>query len=142
MQEAAEAAEEVEKLQAQQRSSLAEGAHRMDLARERMRKASRELKRPRDRHLCKGRALAGLREMSKDFQVLERGLERMRERDGRVSDLLDNRRDLLLRACFELKKTVDAGQMFRDVERARSVAEPLGGRRLDTALPDWVPGRN
>ena len=141
MREASEAAERIAERQTTQRAALAEGAERMDRMRERMRKKSEALKKPRARHLDKGRTLAALREMSKDLDSLERDLDGMRKRDAEVSDLLDDRRDALLRACFELKRTADAGRLYRDVERARTFDEPVGGRTFESSLPDWVPGR-
>lgn len=142
MQEIDDVTTEVRAKQAQQRRSLERGAEKMDLARERIRKRSEALKKPRNRNLDKNRLQAALREMSKDLERLEKGFERMLKRDEDVSDMLDKRRDLLLRDCFRLKRLVDSRRIFEDVKRVRTLGEPVGGRRVDSTLPSWVPGRN
>ena len=142
MQEAGDVSGKVRVEQAQQRRSIARGAEKMNRARDRIRKRSDALRKSRDRNLDKNRLKAALREMSKELDTLEKGFEHMRRRDERVSELLDERRDLLLRDCFQLKRLVDARQMFDDANRVRTLDEPVGGRRLESTLPAWVPGRN
>ena len=142
MKKAEDLAGKVHEMQAHQRRSIAAGTEKMNKARERIRKRSNALRKPRDRNLDNKRMMAALREMSKDLDRLERDVASMRKRDEDVSDLLDNRRDLLLRDCFELKKLADEHRLFRDIDRVRSLAEPLGGQRLRSILPEWVSNKS
>lgn len=139
MEKAGDVAEQIRSIQSKQQRSLEVGSEKLVRERKRIRKRSESLKKPRNRQLDKERMLASLREMSKDMDSLEKGFARMQERDTLISELLEERRDLLLRDCFELKKIIDARRLFEDVERVRSLDEPIGGRQLGSILPNWVP---
>lgn len=141
MENVAGVTKQIRVMRAKQRRHVGQGSEELARAREHQRKNADAMKKPRDRHLNKARLVSALKEMSKDLARLEGRLKRMEDRDHEISELLDKRRDLLLRDCFELSRVVKSRDMFVDLNRTRSLAEPIGGHTLASVLPSWIPSK-
>lgn len=142
MDQASDIAGQVKSTQRRQRAGIARGSEKLRLARERARRAQLALMKPRDRHLNTGRLRAAVLEISKDIASCEKELDAMKRRDEEVRDALSARNDHLLSDCLALSRIVDSKRLFEDADRARSLADPVGGESWQTLLPDWVPGGN
>lgn len=140
MDEATDLAKKIGGKQQKQRGAIARGAEKLERAREKARHAREAAKRPRDRHADKGRLAAAIREISKDLTACEKIVAAMRKRCDEMEDMRLARNDLLLRDCLRMSAVIDRGRLFEEVNRVRSLSEPIGGDSWHTALPKWVPG--
>jgi hypothetical protein len=129
----------ISRLRTKQRRYAGQGANELANLRARQKKHAQMMKKPRDRHLDKNRLASALIEMSKDLSRLEALLAEMEKRDTEIEEAMCDRRDLLLRDLFKLRRVVSSREMFDDVNRVRSLAEPIGGYASITELPSWAP---
>jgi len=130
---------EISQIRAQLGKGVASGVEKMAQIRERHHKILQASKKPRDKHVTANRIGSALRSISKDLSEVEKDYAKLAKQLVTLTELLDGRRDLLLRDCLELHRLLESSNAYGNMQRIRGFDEPVGGQSLMDSFTTWIP---